>query len=154
MGYKLHNWKNFLRKGACSFKTVCLYLYWINFIFIGGLYWKMLPQVYIYSFSEMTKLLVVGSYQRSISVEIVNFDTSNPGLKCQNLPNLPAGISGGVGFLYAGQIPIMCGLDSWAYHCSCFALRNGVWNFVPAPSVCTWYPAAALIDFPNFPDSF
>ena len=89
----------------------------------------------------MTKLLVASG--SSDSVEIVNLDEENPDLICDDLPNLPVGMSYASGHLI-GKIPIICGGEK--YKCKCHTFENGSWNStVGNPTECPKYMASAIL---------
>ena len=63
-------------------------------------------------FSGMTKLMLAGSWELTATVEVFSFDPANPGLICDNLPDLPIGLSGPAGSLLDGTTPTVCGRNS------------------------------------------
>ena len=96
-------------------------------------------------FPEMTKLLVASglALEEEKSVEIVNLDEENPDLICDNLPNLPIGVSAGIGHLFLEKTPIICG--GFGNECSCQIFRNDSWITSPNPSGCRTYAASTVV---------
>ena len=82
------------------------------------------------------------------SVEVINLDGSNPGLICDNLPELPIGIQGATGQLVQGEIPIICGNEVFSRtdgSCDCFSLKDGQWHSISDLTECRRYPTSTTL---------
>ena len=99
----------------------------------------------------MTKLLVASGLGFLDSVEVVNLDEFNPGLTCDNLQDLPYGLSGSTGQLFQGERPIICGgYDrSIAAICDCFELQAGTWVSIASLSECRGYAPSSSLSVQN-----
>jgi hypothetical protein len=77
----------------------------------------------------MSKLLVVGGSGLK-TAEVINLDQTNPDLICENLPNIPVSVNGGMGDLFEGKTPIFCGgyLGSEDDSRECHAYTKGSWS--------------------------
>ena len=100
----------------------------------------------------MTKLLVVSGFKQN-SVEVINLDESSPNVTCKNFPDLPFAINGGMGRLYEGDTPIVCGgfineVDS----CDCLSFKNGSWQVTSKLNSCRRFSGVATLSnvFGNF----
>ena len=98
-------------------------------------------------FSELTKLLVATGYGFLKTVEVINLDSANPGLVCDNLPEYPDGFYSGTGQLYNKKTPIICGgyKPDGIESCDCYALQNQSWTKISSLKDCRRFPASALV---------
>ena len=82
----------------------------------------------------MTKLLAATGYIGGGStVEVVNLDSSNPNLVCDNLPDFPFVLHGAVGHLFRGTTLIICGgASNIQFENRCHSLENGAWKSMPS----------------------
>jgi hypothetical protein len=98
-------------------------------------------------------LVANGGYSDfSKSIEVVNLDSSNPNLVCNNLPDFPVGAAGTIGQLFQGTTPVICGgarPDRWVVLCDCYALKDGGWAKIAKLSHCHRFASSALVTLDN-----
>jgi len=93
--------------------------------------------------SALTKLLVAsGNYIKS--VEVVNLDENAQNLVCDNLLDLPFGLSGLTGQRYQDKYPILCGgsNSSIINQCSCYIYECRSWNKIADLAECVRFPSS------------
>jgi hypothetical protein len=84
------------------------------------------------------------------SIKVVNLDPSTPNLVCDNLPDFPNSLQGGIGHLFNGTTPIIAaGYKPFEDTYECFALKDGAWKQISSLSTQRQYASSVLVPLEN-----